>query len=48
MEAFFVVVVAVAVLGVGALALYGLRRMKSTMDPTDHPSDSPSDSPTNS
>jgi hypothetical protein len=48
MEAFYVVVVAVAVLGVGALALYGLRRMKSTMDPTDHPSDSPSDSPTNS
>jgi hypothetical protein len=45
MEAFYVVVVAVAVLGVGALALYGLRRMKSTMDPTDHPSDSPSDSP---
>jgi hypothetical protein len=40
MEAFFVVVVAVSVLGVGVLALIGLRRMKNTMDPTDHPSDS--------
>jgi hypothetical protein len=39
MEAFFVVVVAVAVLGVGVLALYGLRRMKSQMDPT-HQADS--------
>ncbi len=39
MEAFFVVVVAVCVLGVGVLALVGLRRMRSTMDPT-HPSDS--------
>ncbi len=38
-EAFFVVVVAVAVLGVGVLALYGLRRMKSHMDPT-HAADS--------
>ena len=34
MEAFFVVVVAVAVLGVGVLALYGLRRMNSHMDTT--------------
>jgi len=39
MEAFFVVVVAVAVLGVGVLALYGLRRMKRQMDPT-HATDS--------
>jgi hypothetical protein len=37
MEAFFVVVVAVTVLGVGALALVGLRRMKSHMDPSDAP-----------
>ena len=35
MEAFFVVVVAVTVLGVGVFALVGLRRMKRTMDPTD-------------
>lgn len=39
MEAFFVVVVAVSVLGVGVLALVGLRRMRGTMDPTDHHSD---------
>ena len=37
MEAFFVVVVAVAVLAVGALALYGLRRLNSHMEPTDPP-----------
>ena len=35
MEAFFVVVMAVTVLGVGLLALVGLRRLKRTMDPTD-------------
>ena len=35
MEAFFVVVVAVAVLGVGVLALLGLRRMNSHMEPND-------------
>jgi hypothetical protein len=33
MEAFFVVVVAVAVLGVGALALFGLRLMGRSMHP---------------
>jgi hypothetical protein len=35
MEAFFVVVLAVTVLGVGAVALVALRRMRSNMDPTD-------------
>jgi hypothetical protein len=40
MEAFYVVVLAVTVLGVGALALFGVRRMRSTMDPTDTPTDS--------
>jgi hypothetical protein len=35
MEAFFVVVVAVAVLAVGALALHGLRRMNRHMEPHD-------------
>jgi Tfp pilus assembly protein PilV len=35
MEAFFVVVVAVTVLGVGVLALLGLRRMNSQMRPND-------------
>ena len=40
MEAFFVVAVAVAVLAVGALALYGLRRMNSHLQPSDHPADS--------
>ncbi len=37
MEAFVVVVLAVAVLGVGVLAVLALRRMKRTMDPTDTP-----------
>ena len=40
MEAFFVVVVAVAVLAVGALALYGLRRINGHMQPNDQPADS--------
>ena len=40
MEAFFVVVVAVTVLGVGVLALVGLRRMNSHMAPNDQPADS--------
>ena len=35
MEAFFVVVVAVAVLGIGVRALYALRRMNSHMNPPD-------------
>jgi len=35
MEAFFVVVVAVTVLGVGVLALIGLRRMNRRMEPND-------------
>jgi hypothetical protein len=35
MEAFFVVVLAAAVLGVGVLALVVLRRMKHRIDPTD-------------
>lgn len=35
MEAFVVVVLAVTVLGVGAIALVGLRRLKKTLDPTD-------------
>ena len=35
MEAFFVVVLAATVLGVGAVALFALRRMRSNMDPTD-------------
>ncbi len=37
MEAFFVVVLAVTVLGVGAVALFALRRMRSHMDPTRTP-----------
>lgn len=40
MEAFFVVAVAVAVLAVGVLALYGLRRLNSHMEPDDRPADS--------
>ena len=35
MEAFFVVVVAAAILGVGVVALMVLLRLKRTMDPTD-------------
>ncbi len=35
MEAFVVVVLAVAMLGVGLVALLVLRRMKKKMDPTD-------------
>ena len=35
MEAFFVVVVAVSVLAVGALALFGLRRLNSHVEPND-------------
>jgi len=35
MEAFFVVVVAVAVLAVGALAWYTLRRMNGHVQPSD-------------
>ena len=35
MEAFYVVVLAVAVLGVGVLALIVLSRMRKKMDPTD-------------
>ena len=35
MEAFFVVVLAVAMLGVGLVALMVLRWMKKKMDPTD-------------
>jgi hypothetical protein len=37
MEAFFVVVVAVTVLGVGVVALLGLRRMTTHTHPTEHP-----------
>ncbi len=44
MEAFFVVVLAVTVLGVGVLALAGLRWMSRTMNPTDHPTGHPADS----
>jgi hypothetical protein len=40
MEAFFVVAVAVAVLAVGVLALFGLRRINSHLQPTDQPADS--------
>jgi hypothetical protein len=40
MEAFFVVAVAVAVLAVGVLALYGLRRMNNHTEPNDPPVDS--------
>ena len=40
MEAFFVVAVAVAVLAVGVLALYGLRRLNSHTEPDDRPADS--------
>ena len=36
MEAFFVVVVAVTVLGVGVVALVTLRRMRRNMNPTDN------------
>lgn len=35
MEAFFVVVLAVAILSIGVLALAVLRRMKQHMTPTD-------------
>ncbi len=35
MEAFFVVVLAAAVLGVGAIALVALRRLRSNMNPRD-------------
>jgi hypothetical protein len=35
MEAFFVVVLAAAVLGVGVVALMTLLRLKKKMDPTD-------------
>ncbi len=35
MEAFFVVVLALALLGVGAVALTALLRMKRKMDPND-------------
>ena len=35
MEAFFVVVLAAAVLAVGVIALLSLRRMRNRMDPTD-------------
>ena len=35
MEAFFVVVLAAAVLAVGAIALVGLRRLKRNMNPPD-------------
>jgi len=35
MEAFLVVVLAATVLGVGAIALVALRRMRSNMTPTD-------------
>ncbi|MCW2762615.1 MAG: hypothetical protein JWR85_2816 [Marmoricola sp.] len=35
MEAFFVAVIAVAVLGVGILALFVLLRMKKKIDPSD-------------
>ena len=35
MEAFYVVVLAAAVLGVGVLALIVLSRMRKKMDPTD-------------
>ncbi len=36
MEAFFVVVVAAAMLGVGVLALLTLRRLKRMSDPNPH------------
>ena len=39
MEAFFVVVLAAAVLGVGAFALVSLRRLRSRMNPTDDQTD---------
>jgi hypothetical protein len=35
MEAFFVVVLTAAVLGVGVAALLVLKRVKNTIDPTD-------------
>ena len=35
MEAFFVVVLAAAVLGVGLVALMTLRRLRTKMNPTD-------------
>ena len=35
MDAFFVVVLAAAVLGVGVVAVIALLRLKHTMDPTD-------------
>ncbi len=35
MEAFFVVVLAAAVLGVGLVALMALRRLRTKMNPTD-------------
>ena len=35
MEAFFVVVLAAAILGVGLVALLAVRRMKQKMNPTD-------------
>jgi len=35
MEAFFVVVLAAAVLGVGLVALMALRRLRTRMNPTD-------------
>jgi hypothetical protein len=43
MEAFFVVVVAVSILGVGVIAVLALRRIRSTMDPTDHPTGHPAE-----
>jgi hypothetical protein len=39
MEAFVVVVLAVAVLGIGLIALLVLRRMRRTMDPADSRTD---------
>lgn len=35
MEAFFVVVLAAAILGVGLVALMALRRLRTKMNPTD-------------
>ena len=35
MEAFFVVVLAATVLGVGVIAWLGLRRMRNRIDPSD-------------
>ncbi len=35
MEAFFVVVLAAAILGVGLVALMALRRLRAKMNPTD-------------